>query len=199
MKDIFWAILKIFGFLLIAPLIYASMIAFQNQILSLPLNKEAWVLWGAGSFVFLYLFVYDFQGVYVFGKSLVEKMLTFFQPSGYLIPIYSIALIIIYVIVSILGHATSLQSYFLFAIAFTLTMQIVLTAHEIYQSDKSVLKAHYLFTFGAILITSLIMMSLLLAWAIPEFSFLGFIKSLASQTAHLYKSIYKALFIDSSV
>ena len=36
-------------------------------------------------------------------------------------------------------------------------------------------------------------------WAIPEYSFIGFIKSLASQSIHLYKSIYKALFVDPSV
>ena len=64
MKEIFWAILKIFGFLLILPLIIASFIAFQTQILVLPVNKEAWVLWGAGTYVALNLFVYDFKAVY---------------------------------------------------------------------------------------------------------------------------------------
>jgi len=48
MKEIFLAILKILGFLLMLPLIIASIIAFQTQILSLPVGKEAWVLWGAG-------------------------------------------------------------------------------------------------------------------------------------------------------
>jgi len=76
-------------------------------------------------------------------------------------------------------------------------MHLVLTAHEIYESDSSVLKAHYLFTFGTVLIVSLFIISLLLAWAIPEYSFVGFIKSLAAQTTHLYKSIFKTLFVDS--
>ena len=199
MKEIFLAILKIFGFLLILPLIIASFIAFQTQILSLPVNKEAWVLWGAGSYIALNLFVYDFKSVYDFGKSLVEKMLTFFKPAGYVVPVFTIFLIILYIIALILGCGTSLQPYFLFAIAFTLAMHLILTAHEIYQSDNSVLKAHYLFTFGAILIVNLFIISLLLAWAIPEYSFVGFIKSLASQTFHLYKSVYKTLFVDSSV
>ena len=198
MKEIFGAIIKIFGFLLILPLIIASFIAFQNQILSLPLNKEGWVLWGAGTYVALNLFVYDFKSVYDFGKSLVEKALTFFKPAGYIVPIFSIFLIIIYIIGLILGHS-SWQPYFLFTISFTLAMHVILTAHEIYQADNSVLKAHYLITFGAILIANLIMITLLLAWAIPEYSLVGFVKSLASQTAHLYQSIYKALFVDSSV
>jgi len=198
-KEVFVAILKIIGFLLILPLIIASFIAFQGQILSLPVNKEVWVLWGMGTYVALNLFVYDFKNVYDFGKSLVEKMLTFFKPAGYLVPIYSIFLIIIYVIALIFGRGALLQPYFLFALAFTLAMHLILTAHEIYESDKSILKAHYLFAFGAVLVAALFLISLLLAWAIPEYSFVGFVKSLAAQTFHLYHSIYKALFVDSSV
>lgn len=180
-------------------MIIASFIAFQTQILSLPVNKEVWVLWGAGTYIAMNLFVYDFKNVYTYGNSLVEKMVTFFKPAGYVVPLYSIILIILYIIFLILGRGASVQPYFLFAIAFTLTMQVILTAHEIYESDTSILKAHYLLTFGAVLIASLFIMSLLLAWAIPEFSFVGFIKSLASQTFHLYKFVYKGLFVDSSV
>ena len=199
MEEIFLLILKIFGFLLILPLIIASFIAFQNQILSLPVNKEVWVLWGAGSYIALNLFVYDFKSIYDSGKSLVEKMLTFFKPAGYVVPIFTIFFIIAYVIALVLGSGASLQPYFLFAIAFTLAMHLILTAHEIYQSDNSFLKAHYLFTFGAVLVVDLFIISLLLAWVVPEYSFVGFIKSLASQTFHLYTSVYKALFVDSSV
>jgi hypothetical protein len=178
------------------PLIIAFFIAFQGQILSLPVNKEAWVLWGAGSYVALNLFVYDFKNVYDFGKSLVEKMFTFFKPAGYMLPVFSVFLIIIYIIALILGR-TSLQPYFLFAIAFSLAMHLILTAHEIYQSDNSALKAQYLLIFGAIFIINLFIMSLLLAWAIPEYSLMGFFKSVTSQTFHLYTSVYKMLFVDS--
>jgi len=199
MKGIFGAILKILVFLLVLPLIVAFFIAFQGQILSLPVNKEVWVLWGAGSYVALKLFVYDFKIVYTSGNSLVEKMLPFFKPAGYVIPVYSLFLIIAFAVVSLLGRGGSLQSFFLFAIAFTLAMHLILTAHEIYESDSSLLKAHYFLTFGVVLIVSLCIISLLLAWAIPEFSLVGFIKSLASQTVHLYKSIYKGLLVDSSI
>jgi len=191
--------LKIFAFLLILTLIIAFFISFQTQLLSLPVNKEVWLLWGAGSYIALNLFVYDFKSVYDFGKSQVEKFLTFFKPAGFVVPIFTVLLIVVYIIALVLGHGAFLQPYFLFAVAFTLAMHLVLTAHEIYQSDTSVLKAHYLFTFGAVLIINLLVISLLLAWAIPEYSLVGFIKSSASQTYHLYTSVYKALFVDSSV
>jgi hypothetical protein len=185
--------------LLILPLIIAFFIAFQTRILSLPVNKEAWMLWGAGSYVALKLFVYDFKSVYTSGNSLVEKMMPFLKPAGYVVPIYSVFLIILYVIALLLGRGASLQPYFLFALGFTIAMHLILTAHEIYEADSSLFKAHYFLTFGAILIISLFLISLLLAWVIPEYSFVAFIKSLASQTGHLYRSIYKALFVDSSV
>lgn len=197
MKDVLLVILKIVGFILILPLIIAALIAFQNQILTLPLKKEVWILWGAGSYVAVNLFVYDFKNAYDFGKSIIEKILTFFKPAGYIVPIYSIFLIFFYVIAIILGKGVSLQPYFLFAIAFTLAMHLILTARDIYDSDSSILKAHYLFTFGIVFIVNLCIISLLLVWAIPESSFISFIKTFSSQTCHFYKLVYKALFIDS--
>jgi hypothetical protein len=198
MKDIFLAILKIVVFLCTLPLIAAFCIAFQSQVLSFPAAKETWVLWGAGIYVALNLFVYDFKDVYAFGKVWVEKIFTFFKPAGWIIPVYSIVLIIIYEIFIIIGKEASVQPYFLFAIAFTLAMHLVQSAHEIYEADNSIFKAHYLCTFGVILIVNLFFISLLLAWVIPEYSFGGFIKSLSSQTCHFYKSVYKVLFVDSA-
>jgi hypothetical protein len=194
-KQIFWAILKIFGFLLLLPLVMAFFIAFQTRVLSLPINKEVWVLWGAGTYVALNLFIYDFKNVYDFGRSLVEKMFTFFKPAGYVIPVFSLFIIAIYIITLLMGKH-SWEPYFIFAIAFSMAMHLVLTAHEIYQADNSVLKAHYFFVFGAIFIANLLIMSLLLAWAIPEYSLIEFFKSVCYQTSHLYHSVYKMLFVD---
>jgi len=198
-KDVALAILKILGFLLGLPLIAAFFFAFQKQVLSLPAPKEIWLLWGTGIYVALNLFVYDFKDVYAFGNLCVSKIFTFFKPAGYCFPIYSVFLILVYVILLILGRGAAMQTYFLFAIAFTLSMHLVQTAHEIYEADSSVLKAHYLCTFGAILIVNLFFISLLFAWVIPEYSFVGFIKSLSSQTCHFYKSVYKIFFVDSVV
>lgn len=196
MKEVFGSIIRIFGFLLILPLVIAAFIAFQNQILSLPVNKEVWVLWGAGSYIALNLFIYDFKDVYNFGKSIIENLMAFFKPAGYLIPFYSIVFIFIYVIAIIFWHGPSLQPYFLFVLSFTIAMHLILTAHDIYGSDNSILKAQYFFIFGILLIVNLIVISLLLAWAIPDYSLIAFLKSLASETTRLYTMIYKILFVD---
>ena len=75
-------------------------------------TKEVWMLWGAGIYVGLNLFVYDFKDVYAFGKSWVEKIFTFFKPAGYVVPVYSIFLIIIYEIFLILGRGASCSLIF---------------------------------------------------------------------------------------
>jgi len=198
MKDVLFAILKTLGFLLILPLIIAFVMAFQSQVLSLSAKKEAWMLWGAGSYIALNLFVYDFKSVYDFGKTWVEKIFSFFKPAGYVLPVYAVILTTVYVIIFLLGKAASVQPYLLFAIAFSMAMHLVLTARDIYESDGSILKAHYFVTFGAIVLVNILIMSLLFTWAFSEYSFVDFIKSLAFHTSHLYKLIYKGLFIDSS-
>lgn len=196
MKDIFWAILKLIAFIFILPLIIATVIAFQTAILSLPPNKDAWLLWGAGTYIALKLFVYDFKAVYTFGNSCIDKVVTFFKPAGYMLPIYSVILVMIYVITLIIGRGSAFAPYFLFFFAFTLAMHLIMTAHEIYEADKSILKAHYLFVFGSLIVFNFIMMALLLAWALPEYSLIAFIKNLSAQTVHMYKWIYKVLFVD---
>ncbi len=197
MKEILWSILKILGFVLILPLIIASVIAFQGQVLSLPMNKEVWLLWGAGIYIALHLFVYDFKDLYNLGNALIGKVISF-KPVGYVLPLFTVLVIMVYVITLIFGKF-SWQPYFLFAIAFTLAMHVVLTAREIYQADNTILKAHYLLVFGAVFVVSILIISLLLAWAIPEFSIVGFVKSLSSHTIHFYKSVYTALFVDSAI
>ena len=97
MKDILIAILKIIVFLLILPLIIAFFIAFQTSVLTLPVNVEVWVLWGAGTYVAMNLFIYDFKSVYDSGKQLIERLFSSFKLAGYLLPIFSVFLIIFYI------------------------------------------------------------------------------------------------------
>lgn len=201
MKNVLGSILKIVIFLLALPLIIASIMAFQDHILSLPVNEEVSILWGGAMYVVFNLFIYDFQEVYVFGKTWMEKIFTFFKAAGYVIPVYSVLLVFTFVLLLVFGklgaRASGWQEYFLFAIAFMFVMHLTKTAYEIYEADKSLLKAHYGCVFGAILVVNIFFISLLFAWIIPEYSFVGFIKSLSAHTCHLYKVVFKALFVDS--
>ena len=71
-----------------------------------------------------------------------------------------------------------------------------MAARQMHEEDNSPLKAQYFFGFGVVYVVNIIFMALLLAWVIPEFSFVAFVKSLAHHTTHLYKEIYHLLFVD---
>ena len=86
MKEGLLGILKFFFFLLIMPLIVASVLAFQSQVLDLPVVKEQFFLWGAVSFVLVYLFVYNLKEVYVFGQTVVMNLLEFIKPFTHSMP-----------------------------------------------------------------------------------------------------------------
>ncbi len=199
MKDGLIAVLRFFLFLLILPVIIASALAFETQILGAPAHKEQWLLWGALVYILLYIFLYNFKDVYTFGHTIVSNLCRFFEPlvsvGGLIIPIFTVLIICIGLILNVLGLMPRYEGAVLFAIAFTFTMHIVLTANQMYEADKSPIKAQYLIGFGVVLVVQIFLISLLLRAAIPEYSFLGYFKSLTAQTASYYKYIYHLLFV----
>ncbi|MBF0510775.1 MAG: hypothetical protein HQL13_00430 [Candidatus Omnitrophica bacterium] len=198
-KQALIAIFKLVFFILILPIIIAIVTAFGNQVVLLPAKKTIWIYWGALGYIVLYLFAYNFQEVHAFGQSMIEKCLAFFKPAVYIFPIYAILLTLGYFITTLLEHHHAFQSYFLSAIAFFAAMHLVLTAREIYEADKGLLKSHYLLCFGLIVVVFLSIASLLLACVMPEFSLIEFFKSAYYQIIYQYHFIYQRLFMDTGV
>ena len=197
MKEGFLSIVKFFLFLLLLPLIIATAVSFQIQILALPVPEESWFLWGAAAFVLTYLFLYNFTEIYVFGQTIVSNLVKFFQPlvqvAGLVVPIYTILIICAILILNILGFGDRYEAWLVFALAFSVAMHIILTAHQLYEADKSPLKAHYLVVFGVAFVVNVFIISLLLGLAIPEFSFIAFFKYLSHHAWSSYQRIYQVL------
>ena len=202
MKQGILAIVKFFLFLLVLPLVAATVLAFQSQVLGLPVHKEQWILWGGGIFVLAYLFFYNFKEVYIFGQTVVSNLLKFLGPAvhaaGLIVPIYTVLIICLYLILNVVGVAARYEGCLLLALGFSVAMHIVLTAHQLYEADCSPIKAHYLFAFGLAFTANFFIISLLLGFVVPEFSFMGFFKTLSQHTASYYHAIYKALFVSPS-
>jgi hypothetical protein len=199
MKEGFIAFFKIFLFALFLPLIIAVTLSFQTHLLGLPVEKEVWLLWGAGSYVLANFFLYNFKDVYLWGQGLTAKIFSFFQPAvtvaSLVVPIYTVSIIIIYVVLMIMGKAYFYEKIFLFLVGFTLAMNLIMAAHQMHEEDKGPLKAQYFIGFSALYFVSLCLMALLLAWVIPEFSLIAFGKSLVYHTTHLYKEAYRLFFV----
>ena len=199
MKQALLAIVKFFFFLLVLPLAAAVVLAFQTQVLGLPVHKEQWILWGGGIFVLAYLFLYNFKEVYSFGQTIVSNLLKFSGPAAhaaaFIVPIYTVLIICLYLILNVAGVTARYEGCLLLALGFSVAMHIVLTARQLYEADSSPIKGHYLFIFGLAFVVNFFIISLLLGLAVPEFSFTGFLKILSKHAFSYYQAIYKAFFV----
>ena len=199
MKEGFGAILKFFLFLFILPLVIACALAFQAQILGLPVHKEQWILWGALAYVLCNFFLYNFKDVYNYGHKIVSHLCQFFEPlgniAGFIVPIYTVLTICLGLMINLLGLMPRYEGVVLLLLSFSFTMHVVLSASQLYESDSHPVKGQYLCTFGLTFIIQVFFISLLLWAVIPEFSFMGFFTSLAHHAFDYYRWIYKALFV----
>jgi len=198
MKQGLLTILKFFLFLLVLPFVVACVLAFQDQVLGIPVHKEQWLLWGVAAYATLHLFLYDFKAVYGFGRSIVGKIFSFLGPSadiaGAVIPIYAVLVVCLGLLLNALGYGTY-ERLILFLLAFVAALHIIGTAHQLYGSDPSPMKSQYLVSFGLILAANLIILAAVVIPLLPEFSFIAFIKSLAHRTFVYYTHVYQVLFI----
>ncbi len=198
MKQGLLTILKFFLFLLILPFVVACVLAFQDQVLGVPVHKEQWLLWGIAAYTVLHLFLYNFKEVYGFGRFIVAKIFSFLGPSahmaGAVIPIYALLVICLGLLLNALGHG-AYERLILFLLAFVVALHIIGTAQQLYESDPSSMKSQYLVSFGLILAANLIILAAVIIPLLPEFSFIAFIKSMAHRTIVYYTHVYKVLFV----
>ena len=198
MKQGLLTILQFFLFLLVLPFVVACVLAFQEQVLGVPVHKEQWLLWGVAAYTTLHLFLYDFKEVYEFGRSIVAKIFSFLGPSadmaGAVIPIYAVLVICLGLLLNALGYGVY-ERLVLFLLAFVAALHVIGTAQQLYGSDPSPMKSQYLVSFGLVLAVNLIILAAVIIPLLPEFSFIAFIKSLAHRIAVYYTYVYKVLFI----
>jgi hypothetical protein len=202
MKEGFLGVLKFFLFLLILPTVIAAVLSFQGVVLGLPVVKEQWFLWGVAIFVITYLFLYDFKHIYDFGHMGVANLFKGLGPSShfiaFILPIYTLIIVTMYFILKLATNGSQYEGPLTVILGFSVAMHVVLTAHQLYEADSTPLKSQYLVCFAAALVVNLIVISLLLGVAIPEFSFMTFLKGFWNKTAYYYQMIYRVLFISPS-
>ena len=195
-------VLKFFLFLLVLPLVIAVVLAFQAQALGIPVHKEECLLWGGLVFVLLYLFLYNFKAVFVFGQTIVSNLLRSAQPlagpGSLIIPIYTVLIACVYMIIKVIGLGAKYEGWLLLGLGFSVAMHIVLTAHQLHEDDPSPIKSNYFLNFGLVLMGELLVIALLLGFLIPEYSFLHFLKSSFRQSFVYYQRIYEILFVSRS-
>lgn len=198
MKDIFLVILKFLFAILILPLVVASTVAFQNELVKFePTLRDALSL-GLFSYIILKFFVYDFEAVYTFGQSIVTAAFQFLKPlvnvAPYVFPVYSIIVLMVYAVVSWMGNLDAWRNIFLFLFSFTFSMHIILTAQDLYNKDSSAGKPTYFFGMSLVYILDVFLMALLASLVLPGFSFPTFFHDLTSAAGDIYMMVLGQLF-----
>ncbi len=180
------------------PLVLASTLALQGQIVELDavLRHHLWV--GMVGYLLLKCFVYDFDHVYRFGQGMVTFCFQFLKPlvsaASFVIPIYTIFVLLAYALMSAMGVLGDWKDLFFVLISATFSMHIILTAQDLYEKDTVVGKPTYFFGMQLIYIVDIFMMALLMNAIVPDFSFPQFFKVLSSTSFDIYQMVFMQLF-----
>ena len=198
MRDTLAVILKFVVTLLLIPLVIASVISFTRALQLLPAGR--WENFCAGMllYVLLHLFVFEFRGMYQFGQKVVADLCGFFAPlvkvAPFVLPIYSIVLLVLHYLVKFFYHTESLTQIFMFLVGFTLAMHFICTAAKLREGDGNAAKLNYVFALCLILVLDIFLLSLLFGLTVKGFSFVDFFRSLAGHSGEIYRTVFKQLF-----
>ena len=199
MRNNIFNILKFIIFVVIIPVIVATVVSFSRQLHFLPGKHMAVFNWGIVVFLIIHLLVAEWRGAYRYGQKMVSDIFRFFSPlvnvAPYLLPIYSIlALIALYFLHFFRNSPPWLDRALLFAVSFTFTMHLVFTARDLREKDNNVVKPNYFFSLALIYLINIFILALLLDLVSEKFSFLDFFNEVSQITGQTYRAMWRQLF-----
>ncbi|NLE64823.1 MAG: hypothetical protein GX606_02770 [Elusimicrobia bacterium] len=197
-KGAFYLLLKVLIAALVAPLIYASTVAFGREVATLSGSVRLALAQGVLIYVFLKFFVYDFAHVYKFGQGLVTGLFQFLKPlvnvAPYLVPVYTMIALIVFAVLNATGKMGEWHGIFYALIAGTFAMHLILTAQDLYTKDTTPGKPTYFFGMGLVYIFDVFVLALIMNVTLPGFDFVRFFKILGGTCLGIYKVVLTQLF-----
>ncbi|MBN1869059.1 MAG: hypothetical protein JW847_00565 [Candidatus Omnitrophica bacterium] len=186
-------LVKIVMAVLLLPVLWACGVVFHGHILSFPGEFDEFFLWGMFGFLMLFLFFYQFDGVYEFGQKIMTSIFQFMFPIGRIfvriIPFYLTVILLVYcAVVNLLGVKVS-DHYFMFFAGFAFTMHVILTAQDLQQQEKAFIKPAYLFMMVIVTVFMIFVTVLLFDLVFMKFTFPEFFKQLSDETWANYSRV----------
>lgn len=198
MKEAGLVILKIVFTVVMLPVLVASAVALQRQAFTLSGDLQQALGLGLTSFLILKLFVYDFQALHHLGQGITTFCFRAFkglaQVAPFVIPLYSVFVLLVYAILQFMGKARGLQYLFFTLLAFTFSMHVVMTAQELYEKDGAYGKPTYFFSMVLITIVDLVVLALVVSAITPAFDFLKFFNDIDRCVGQIYRAVFQQLF-----
>jgi hypothetical protein len=199
MRSVLLAVLKFIVFILLIPVIISSTTGFKNEIMQLDQVTLRFFISGIISFLIVYLFIAEPQGLYDYGQRLVSHIFSFFQPlveiAPFVIPIYSIIFLIVYSVSSLIFVMEKYQNIFIFLFSFSFVMHLVMTAKVLKNKGGESGGADYCFATGLIYLLNIFFISLFLDLVVTGFSFPEFFKTAAHIAGKIYVTVFRQFFV----
>ena len=181
------------------PFVYSSSAAIVSELglVDKYLQADFWA--GIISLLIIYLFIWEPLVIYTRGQRLVEVVFSFFKPlvrvAPYVVPIYTIVLLVIYGILNLIVRSASLINSLVFLIGFSISLHLIFSAKSIRSKKGDFLKANYIFGFSLIYIINLSLVAFGLNLIFKEFSFVNFCNSSFQAAKAIFYALFKQLFL----
>ena len=191
----FFGILKLIAFVLILPVIIAVIIGFHRELHAVAGDGRLF-WWGVIAYTIFHLFIFTPQDIYRFWQGVFMEICSFAGNAANMIvqavPIITTVLLLIYFLAVVIFDQRWAQETMIFLTGFTLALHVILSAQELYESDETHLKGHYLLNLGVIFIVNMLILAGLLDLAFKKFSFMSFWDAAFQSGDYLYTKILNA-------
>ena len=181
------------------PFVYAITTSLISELSLVAKIQQGYFWAGAATLLLLHLFIWEPQVIYDKGHRLLEVVFSFFQPlvkvAPYLLPIYTIFLLIIYGVLSISIKSAWLVDACIFFLGFTTSLHLIFCARTLRVQKGDLLKANYIFGFSFIYIVNLGLLGLCLGAITQEFSAVNFFTNSLQAGSDIFYAVFKQLFL----
>ncbi len=197
MRDFFISFMKLLLAILLVPIVFAGIVCFKYNLVSYQSNYNEFFLWGASGFLLIFLFAYQFWGVFEFGQGIISGIFKFAVPVDRilvkLLPFYLIFVLGLFFFVrSILGVNTQDHSFMFFS-GFFFAMHMLLIAQQMQDEEKTPIKPSYLFWMSIIVVVNICIVTLSLDFILEQSSFLKVCKSVMTMSKGIYVDSFKVI------
>ena len=182
-------ILAAFGLL---PIVISALIALHKHVISQYPGHEDWFfIWGEEAFLIAFLFIHQFEAFYAFGLKIMQKLFGFLTPLDkfipYILPAYlTLMTLIFYAVKQIWFKSDAYDHYVIFFAGFFFALHIVVTAKDLQECEKSIIKPDYLLTMCFAIIVSTCVTILLLDLVLHKMTFVDFFESAIIRAKEMY-------------
>jgi hypothetical protein len=188
-------IIKIILTLLLFPFLYIFATRFHHHLTVYPNNPQDFFLFGVMGFLLVFLFIYQFFGVFEVGQKITGQAFRFAAPldkfMANCVPFYPVVIMLLFYIVRNLFKFSDWNHQFLFFAGFTMAMHVLLVAQDLQGEERGVFRPNYFFSISVVFLANILVMILLMDLVYGKFTLFNFFKNNFFDVKLIYHEAYK--------